>query len=267
MNCSSRKAGLLWSLKGEGRMSAGASELLETIYEMKLFKRLGNLGTPRKLRIYLERLFRGVPLQRSRVLDVGAGTGVFSFWMAASGAASVTSIEPQLEGSHDEMANTFCRLKHCLSMDNVGLERTTFQNLDTRNRQFDVILMHNSINHLDEDACRRLPGADAVDVYRSLFDKCSELTKAGGTIVIADCSRHNFFGALGLRNPLAPTIDWRVHQSPYVWRRLLMQSGYSQQRLSWSTIGALGRPGALLLDNVLAAYFLLSHFSLVMRRD
>ena len=253
-------------LEGWDRMPASPRELLELVYELRLFKRKGNVGTPRKLGFYLQRLFEGVRFEGARVLDIGAGNGVFSFWMAANGARSVTSIEPELEGSAGGMWGTFDHIKRQMGLDNVTLERTTLQNFEGGGRSFDVILMHNSINHLDEGACLRLPDADAAETYRSLFRKCLRLTDRQGTVVIADCSRHNLFGTIGIRNPLAPSIDWRVHQTPRVWRELLEQSGFSVQRLSWTTLSALRYPGVWLLDNPLAAYFLFSHFSMVLRR-
>jgi len=85
---------------------------------------------------------------------------------------------------------------------------------------FDVVALIASINHLDEEACARLHhDANARAAYRRIFRRIASLTRLGGRIIIADCTRHNFFAALGLTNPLCRTIEWEKHQTPETWAR------------------------------------------------
>ena len=81
------------------------------------------------------------------------------------------------------------------------------------------------------------------------------------------CSRRNFFALVGIRNPVAPDIEWHKHQAPEVWAELLGGAGFSKPRTRWSSFYQLRRPGRSLLGHRLAAYFLQSHFCLTMEKS
>jgi hypothetical protein len=148
----------------------------------------------------------------------------------------------------------------------VRLLRTTLQQFDPDRAKFDVLLLHNSVNHLDESACMALGDDDnAWQTYLAIFEKLRDLAAPGATLILADCSRHNFFGLVGMRNPFARSIEWQKHQPPEIWIRLLERCGFANPRLSWTTFNSLGSLGRVALGNRLAAYFLMSHFRLSMR--
>jgi SAM-dependent methyltransferase len=219
----------------------------------------------RNLRFYLDYLFDGVPLAGRRVLDVGAGDGVYSFYLAAAGAERVVALEPESAGSTAGVTGSFSRLAEALGLDSVELRTETLQDFDPGDERFDVLFLHAAINHLDESATMALGRDEAArQTYRSLFSKLASIGAPGAKLVAADASPHNLFGRLGLRNPLQPTIEWEKHQTPETWARLLEDAGFGDPRIRWNSINTLRRPGRVLLGNRVAAWFLDSTFCLTM---
>jgi SAM-dependent methyltransferase len=221
----------------------------------------------RGFRAYVERLFADVPLQNSRLLDIGGGTGLFSFYAAARGAAEAVCLEPGTAGSNPSMEQTFDRLRRALPKANVRLERTLFQQLDPTMARYDVILIHNAINHLDEAACAQIHVLESArEAYRLMFRNLARLAAPGAYLIVADASRHSAFSLLRLKNPFAPTIDWSIHQNPHMWADILEQCGFSSRKVRWNSVRQLGRLGQKILGNRVGAFLTNAHFTLTMRR-
>jgi SAM-dependent methyltransferase len=219
------------------------------------------------LRYYLEYLFDGVPLSGRRVVDIGAGDGVYSFYAAAAGAERVTALEPEADGSTPGVTQRFSRLGEALGLSSVELRAETFQDFDPGDDRFDVLFLHASINHLDESATMAIDRAEAArETYRSLFSKLAAMGAGGAKLVASDAARSNLFGRLGVRNPLQPSIEWEKHQQPETWARLLEDVGFSDPRIRWNSLNTLRRPGRLILGNRLASWVLDSTFCLTMTK-
>jgi SAM-dependent methyltransferase len=223
--------------------------------------------SPRRLAIYMERLFSGVPLEGMRLLDVGGGSGTMSFYAAARGAA-VVCLEPAAAGSNPRMDEMFEAYRSALGAQvDVRLERQTFQEYDP-DEPFDVVLLHNSINHLDEEACQHLHHDQAArELFRAQFRRMAAMTAPGGHLVAADCSRLNLFGVLRVRNPFVPDIEWHIHQQPRVWAALLAESGFTNAQIRWNPMTRAGRAGEVLLANWVGAFLTTSHFTIHMQRS
>lgn len=219
------------------------------------------------LRFGLERLFEGVQLGGARVLDIGAGAGHVSLYAAAMGAAEVVGLEPEGAGSGDEVTDSFRRLASLLRAEDVRIEPVTLQDYDQAEARFDVLLLLASINHLDEDACIRLHrDREARARYLALLRKLATLASDGARLVVSDCSRHNLFPRVGVRNPIASTIEWHKHQSPRLWAELLGEAGFRDARIRWDSPNTLRTPGRVLLGNRIGAYMLTSVFTLTMTK-
>jgi SAM-dependent methyltransferase len=221
------------------------------------------------LRHYLNILFDNISFDNKRVLDIGGGAGLFSFYAACMGAQSVVCLEPEAEGSSPGIKEDFNFFQSNLSnIQQVELKATILQNYRPINDQkFDIVLLHNSINHLDENACINLRrDRRAINIYEGLFRNLSNLINKGGKIIIVDSSRLNFFALCGLKNPFAPTIEWQKHQQPKYWAKLLSNCGFTNPCINWLSFNRLGAIGKFFLGNMFASFFLNSYFCLKMEK-
>jgi SAM-dependent methyltransferase len=242
-----------------------------TFYREILTRRL--YSTRHNLDHFLATVFADLPLEGCTVLDIGGGMGLLGFAAVQRGAARAVLVEPEAHAPGETAGGTagvtarFREVRDALGWsDQVVLAPVTFQAFDPGAERFDLVLSHNSINHLDERACTELHrSAEARRVYLEIFAKVRSLMRTGGRLVILDCARRNLFGDLGLRSPIMPAIEWRKHQQPRVWARLLTEAGFTEPAIRWTTLHSLGRPGRLLLGNPVAAYVLTSHFRLEVR--
>ena len=220
-----------------------------------------------KLQFWLERLFKDMSFKGKTMLDIGGGSGIISFYSACLGAKEVVCLEPEAAGSRSGVLEKFRRLHTRLQLSQVGLEPTTLQSFDPAGRKFDIVLLHNSVNHLDETACiSLLKDENSSEIYKSIFSKIYSLSNSGAGLIVCDCSRYNFFALLRIINPFAPSIEWHKHQSPKVWAQLLSEVGYCNPEINWNAPSDLRSPGALLLGNKYLSYFLTSHFCLRMEK-
>ena len=233
---------------------------------LRVLRRVGAIQRERLTRALMESLFRGIDFTGKRVLDIGGGDGVYSFYAAAMGARDVVCLEPEAAGSIGGELSMFDRLRAEMPELPVTLVRRTVA--DFRDEEgFDVVAMIASINHLDEHACTRLPHDRAArEAYLKAFSHIAALTRPGGRVVIADATRYNFFAMLGMKNPLCPTIEWDKHQPPAVWAELLREAGFANPRVSWEPLYSLGSTVQVLLSNQVAAWFLQSCFLLHVER-
>jgi cyclopropane fatty-acyl-phospholipid synthase-like methyltransferase len=195
------------------------------------------------------------------MLDIGGGNGEQSFYAACRGAAEVVCLEPDAEERE-----RFGRLSAALSLPQVTFCHATLQEYEPGDGRFDLLLSHDSINHLDETACTNLRRDPAArQAYLTLFRKLHRIAAPEATLLIADASPQNFFRHIHLRHPVARKIEWHKHQPPDVWAKLLAEAGFTRPHISWLSSGRLLWVGRLLQANRVGAYFTSSHFRLVIR--
>lgn len=219
-------------------------------------------------RFYVNYLFDGIDFRGKMMLDIGGGNGTFSFYAACAGAEKVICLEPEVAGSSTGMRAAFQQTAAFLDQRKVQLVPHCLQDYEAGDGLFDIILLHASINHLNESACISLPrDREAQSSYKQLFGKLASLARPGATLLVVDCAQRNLFADLHMKNPFMPMIEWHKHQSPQLWAELLAQAGFSNATIRWNSFNTLRTPGRLLLGNRAAAYCLASVFCLTMERQ
>ncbi|MBM5811009.1 MAG: class I SAM-dependent methyltransferase [Gammaproteobacteria bacterium] len=221
----------------------------------------------RRLRFRMDLAYRDVNFGGQRVLDVGGGMGAHSLYAVASGARYVLNLEPEAAGGADGEAARFIEFRQELGYGQAQIERCTFQEWHPPSESFDVVLIQDAINHLDERACTTLQHDErSVEIYQKLFLKLAAVARAGAILVVSDCSSRNVFPALGTGNPFDPAIEWQKHQPPECWVGLLEKAGFGLVSLRWSTPSCLGSAGEAVFGYRWFAYLYTSHFVIVMRK-
>jgi SAM-dependent methyltransferase len=221
-------------------------------------------------RFYVNYLFNGIDFRGKTMLDIGGGDGMLSFYAACAGAEKVICLEPEVDGSAAGMNAAFRRTASLLRLDQakVQLLPRRLQDYEAGDDSFDIVLLHASINHLDEEACIQL-GRDrkAQRSYEQSFEKLAALSRPGARLLVVDCARRNLFADLHITNPFVPMIEWHKHQPPKLWADLLAKAGFVNPIIRWSSFNTLRSGGRLLLGNRIAAYCLTSGFCLTMERQ
>jgi len=228
-----------------------------------------NLYTSHKrLKYYLETiLFKDVDFASKTMLDVGGGNGLFSYYGALKGAKKIVVMEPEMDGSTAGFGDEFNEMHTLFNKpDNIEFSGEFLQSYDNKGVKFDIVLMHNSINHLDEDACEALPDdqnarTKYINVLNDLVNICNE----NATIIVTDVSRYNFFEKINVTNPLVPTIEWQKHNDPEVWIELLSKAGFRKPIVRWLSLNAWGPLGNAVFGNKVLSYFFHSYFYLKMQ--
>jgi SAM-dependent methyltransferase len=240
------------------------NEAVEEYFRFVEQERLWN-----RARHYMERLFQGISFEGKRVLDIGGGAGLFSFYAGCMGASKVICLEPEAEGSTSGVTQQFKKIKVALQpAAPVEQYATTIQTFNDRCEKFDIILLHNSINHLDEDACMNLMSdLKAKETYCKIFMTLGSLAEVRAKLIVADSSRQNFWDICHVQNPFAPTIEWEKHAHPKDWAALLAKAGFGNPQIRWLAFNRLGHSGQLLLGNEVASYFLDSFYCLTMDKQ
>lgn len=239
------------------------NSLCNLALEHKIFPRRQSLV------YHFKDVFDNIKLENKRVLDIGGGSGILSFYSGVMGAKKTICLEPESDGSQSGMNSEFSQLKEKLRKD-LPVEQLplTLQDfLQKEDGDFDVVILNNSINHLNEDACIRLREDEEsyaiyVDMFRQLYNKMQK----GGQLIITDCSNDNFYHRIGMKSPFINGIEWHKHQHPKTWAKLLEKVGFSNPTITWSSPNRFGNMGRALLKNPVGAFFTSSHFRLVMEK-
>jgi len=207
-------------------------------------------------------LFDGIPLEGAVVLEVGAGAGALTAWLARHGAKRVVALEPELDGS---TAGASAALEAALAdpvlRDVVELHRVPLAEFRAEQR-FDLAVLEGVVNHLNEGAVVRLhedPGA--VDEFVEALRPLRRHVRDGGMAIVTDVGRRSLWRLLGVEGPWTQHIEWEKHQQPHTWIDVFRRVGFEPYDVRWSPLRNTGR----LTGNRVVQFFTLAHFVLRLR--
>lgn len=211
------------------RKHAKLKEFKELAVKKRLYK------APNRLEFRARQVFSGVDLQGKSLLEIGSGDGIYSIWAKLHGAKKVVALEPEVDGCDYDVKEMFNSLMKDLKIKNVTCVPETIQGFVSQDdEKFDIVLSNSSVNHLDEDACKKLErDAKAQEKYIIIFKKIRSMMKKGGMLLVLDNSNSNFFPSLHKSSPFSPNIDWQVHQAPEMWIALLLKAGFFNPKINW----------------------------------
>jgi SAM-dependent methyltransferase len=247
-------------------MAINQESFFEKVIRYEIFYKKRRFNKSKYIKRHLNYMFDSIDLKGKKILDVGGGAGLLALYAANEGATSAVCLEPELEGTTIGFRKKFEDLKKDAGiMTHAENLNETFQSFTKKNKdKFDIVIFHNSINHLDEPACESLlTEINSKDIYINIFRDLYDLVENDGTVIIADCSRSNFFNDIGLKSPIVTSIEWNIHQNPSTWINCLSKVGFKDFVVSWSSHEFLGRLGQIILGNRFASYFLFSHFKII----
>jgi len=207
-------------------------------------------------------VFKDTDLKGKALLDIGCGAGMLAFGAVAMGARLAVGLEPEMNGSTSGFIKSGEQLAKDFGFNNVTLRNCTLDDYDFAEGPFDVIVMYNVINHLNEEACMNfLKSIEAQECYRSYLSQLLAQLSPNGVLIAADCARNNFWGDLGVRNPVAKTIEWEKHQNPSVWTKVLKSVGFQSVDYWWKPLHRIRFLGPMARTKPWA-YLTNSHFIL-----
>lgn len=234
---------------------------------LKIFAKEKYAKTGKALKRYLFYFFGTCIFNEKTYLDVGGGSGILSFWIAINGGYAVC-LEPSTDGSSLNSFRKIKRLKRAFVLHNKQFvyKKCTFQNFSTT-KKFNYILFSNSINHLNEKKIVKLrTNLKSKEYYIKIFKKMYFLLKKNGRVIITDCSCHNFFSLIKIKNPFAPSIEWKKHQDPKTWLSIATKAGFKLEKKSWSPPFSFGYAGKIFCNKI-TNYFYTSHFRIEISKN
>jgi SAM-dependent methyltransferase len=216
--------------------------------------------------------FGSFDLKNRSILEIGAGPGYMTALCLARGASRVVALDPESDGATKGVNQQFACLTESVAMGD-GIEYLPIS-LETfiatgRKETFDYVLMCNVINHINEDAVKRLhlPDADRErKQYVRTFEEIHNLLSETGILLVSDVGSYNFWNSIGLRFPTCRTIEWDKHQDPNVWKTLLTKAGFESINVKWLSLYRL-RHFEAIVSLKPVAQCLNSHFLISARKQ
>ena len=216
-------------------------------------------------RFQFKQIFKNINLNNKSILDIGGGSGYLSFYCMLKGAKSAVCLEPGEDGVNLEKNASFETFDENFNYE-IDYLNEKIEEYHS-NQKFDVIILHNSINHLVECDCKNLNhNIDAKKKIMKTIEKISFLANYNSLLLIVDNSGYHFFQNFGLEHhPLIPHVGFHDHESPSFWIKLIEHYKYKFLSKDYITPNPLSFFGKIIFNNCLSSYFLGFPFRLIFK--
>lgn len=240
---------------------------MKNIIENNFFNVCTEIGVSSSIKnskFQLGQIFNSIPLKNKNILDVGGGSGYVSFYCKIKGGRDVVCLEPEDEGSNNEKNNSYEILNDRIDYDIEYLDKR-IEDYNTK-KKFDLIILHNSINHLVDGNTKDLSSNDISKIkMMNTIEKISSLAADGCLLLIVDNSGYHFFQKLGFeRHPLIPHVGFHDHESPDFWISYFKKFDFKFAKMDWITPNPMGYFGKVLFNSSYASYLFGLPFRLVL---
>lgn len=180
-------------------------------------------------------VFDGLDLRGKRVLDVGAGIGVYSLYMTrVLGAREAIALEPSAGiGGHTDITQRMRDRLAGIDDARVTLVEQTFQDYQP-DGPFDAVVLLNSINHLHETRAALSDDPPAMAAFGDVFARLHATLAPGGALLINELDRRcleRYTSRLGVPRFFTRGIDYDLHQAPETWADLARAAGFEGIRV------------------------------------
>ncbi len=232
--------------------------LLDKYGKMKYSKQISN---------YFEKI-KGINIKKgAKILEIGAGKGLFSHFLGTYFDANVTSMD-QYEGFGSPMESYSINktINEELGYDNVKIVKKDFMNfMDTE--KYDYIFAINVFHHIIDTSKRLSADNDNYSKCRDAFLKVYDLLNNNGLFVMGEVEKENYN-----INPLYyeqnKEVNFKTKQNNWEWRKVLRDVGFKGIKVRHLTPRIIREfPGSHYIFNIRAvSLFFDSSYVIVCRR-
>lgn len=188
----------------------------------KLIDKYDKKGQKAKVDNFLE-IIRGLDIKKgAKVLEIGAGNGLFSHFLAVYYESRVDSSD-QYEGAGApiETFSINTSISKELMYDNVRVMKKDFWDLQT-NGKFDFIFAVNVIHHIIETEKNLSEDPENYQKCLLVFRKIYDLLNDGGVFLMRDVEKVNMRKYYGIKT----STIFKLKQNNWEWIEVLKEAGF-----------------------------------------
>lgn len=181
----------------------GLNELLE--FYNRLYSEKGEIFL---YHFYQE--FKGIDLDRKRILDIGCGRGYISLALAALFEnIEVTAVDEYEGVGHDKDNYNFLRgIIEQYDINNINLRKMDFLKNDFGDKKFDIIVANHSLHHMVRANGNISTDYHVETAWIDLLKEIRRVLKDNGVVILQESTRNSIWRIVPLRFRY---VDWKIH--------------------------------------------------------
>jgi len=198
----------------------------------RLLKKYGKFGNQfRKQVDNYKEILRGLHIKRgSTVLEIGAGNGLFSHFLASYYGCTVYSMdEYEGHGSGKETYEMNNQLLDGMGYDSVKIVKADFEKFRTRVK-FDYVFAVNVFHHIVMTKKHLSQDGKSMDRSVRLITMIKDMLRSNGVFILREVEKTNLpFNPMYWK--MRTIIDWQTKQNSTEWKRAISSAGLRKIRI------------------------------------